>query len=468
MTLTLYNLYIVFILKIKFMKKRIKMNEKFTAFMENKMMPIMAKVSANRYLVSIKDGFVFAVPFIIIGSFALLIFNLPLQDPNNFLYFKPYDDFVKTFSSDYLQIFNASMGLISLFVAFGIGYSLAGYYRFDQPTNGFLAMYSFLLISAKSLVVTVVGAASSLLHVAEESSAAVLDARYLDAKGLFVAIIASILSVEISRFLVAKKLTIRLPDSVPPSITKTFEILVPVAVISILFQIINVIIQKNLMIMIPDLIMKILQPLLNMSDGLVSIIILVLLIHMLWFCGIHGANVVSAVLQPIIYTNLALNQAALVAGEPIPKILAGEFLNYFVYFGGSGSTLSLCIAMLMVKNAHLKSIGKIAIIPGCFNINEPIMFGLPIVMNPIFAIPFILTPIVNLIISYTFMKLNIVAKVVALAPWTTPPILGGFIATNLNFAAPILVICLIILDYIIYKPFLNIYIKELEKEEAKS
>ena len=438
------------------------------AFMENNMMPIMAKVSAIRYLNAIKDGFLYAVPFIIIGSFALLLFNLPLQDPNNFLYFKPYDNFVKAFASDYLQIFNISMGIMSLFVSFGVGFSLAGYYNSDKVTNGLLSLYAFLLVSAKSLAVTIVGAASDLLFVAEESQVVVLDARYMDAKGLFVAMIVAVLSVEISRFLVNKKLTIKLPDSVPPAISKTFEILIPVAVISIVFQIVNVIIQKNMLIMIPDLIMKALQPILNMSDGLVSILLVVFLIHLLWFCGIHGANVVSVVLQPIIYTNLAINQAALVAGEPIPKILAGEFLNYFVYFGGSGSTLSLCIAMLMVKNAHLKSIGKLAIIPGCFNINEPIMFGVPIVMNPIFAIPFILTPMVNAVITYTLMKLNIVAKVVALAPWTTPPILGGFIATNLNFAAPILVICLIILDYIIYKPFLNMYIKELEKEETKS
>ena len=442
------------------------MKEKFNAFMESKFLPIMSKVAVNKYLNSIKDGFIFATPFIIIGSFVLLLFNLPLNDPTNFMYFKPYEIFVNSFAADYIQIFNVSMGIMSLFVAFGIGYSLAGYYGFDQATNGFLSMYSFILLSAKSLSVTVVGAASTLLHVADNTNVTVLDARYLDAKGLFVAIIAGILSVEISRFLVTKKIMIKLPDSVPPAISKSFEILVPVAVISVIFQIINVIIQKNMLIMIPDLIMKILQPLLNMSDGLVSIIIILLLIHILWFCGIHGANVVSAVLQPITLTNLALNQAALTAGMEIPKILSGEFMNSFAYIGGSGSTLGLCIAMIMTKNAHMKYIGKLSIVPGFFNINEPIMFGAPIVMNPIFAIPFILTPIVNVTISYIFMKLNIIGKVVALVPWTTPSILGSFISTNLNFLAPILIIGLIILDYFIYKPFLNIYLKELEKEES--
>ncbi|MEI0842900.1 PTS cellobiose transporter subunit IIC [Brachyspira pilosicoli] len=442
------------------------MKDKFNNFMEEKFIPVMSKIAANKYLNCIKDGFVSSTPFIIVGSFVLLLFNLPLNDPNNFLYFKPYEDFVNAFAADYIQIFNVSMGIMSVFVAFGIGYSLAGHYGQDQITNGLLSMYAFLLLSAKSLAVTVVGAAAELLHVAENVNVGVLDARYLDAKGLFVAIIAALVSVEISRFLAAKKIMIKLPESVPPAISKSFEILVPVAVISFLFQTVNMLIQNGMKIMVPDLIMKILQPLLNMSDGLVSIIIILLLIHILWFCGIHGANVVNAVLTPIILTNLALNQTALAAGEQIPKILAGEFMNCFVYLGGSGATLGLCIAMIMTKNAHMKYIGKLSIVPGFFNINEPIMFGAPIVMNPIFIIPFIFTPIFNATVTYLFMKFNIIGKVVALVPWTTPSILGSFISTNLNFVAPLLVIGLIVLDYFIYKPFLNMYLKELEKEES--
>lgn len=175
--------------------------------MESKFLPIMSKVAGNRYLNCIKDGFVFATPFIIIGSFVLLLFNLPLNDPTNFMYFKPYENFVNAFSKHYIQIFNVSMGVMSLFISFGIGYSLAGYYNIDKLTNGFLSMYSFLLLSAKSLAVTVIGAASQLLYVAEETNVAVLDARYMDAKGLFVAIIASISAVEISSiFTKTKKL----------------------------------------------------------------------------------------------------------------------------------------------------------------------------------------------------------------------------------------------------------------------
>ena len=438
------------------------MKEKFNDIMENKFLPVMSKIAMNRYLNAIKDGFVFATPFIIVGSFVLLLFNLPLSDKTNFMYFPPYENFVQAFSGNYIQIFNVSMGIMSLFISFGIGYSLAGHYGQDQITNGLLSMYAFLLLSAKSLAVTVVGAAAELLHVADEVNVGVLDARYLDAKGLFVAIIAALLSVEISRFLIAKKLMIKLPDSVPPAISKSFEILVPVVVISFVFQTINMLIQNNMKIMVPDLIMKILQPLLNMSDGLVSIIIILLLVHILWFCGIHGANVVNVVLQPIILTNLALNQNALAAGEQIPKILAGEFMNCFVYFGGSGATLGLCIAMLMCKNEEIKSIGKTSIVPGIFNINEPILFGTPIIMNNTFFIPFIFTPIINAVITYFAFKLNIISKIVAAVPWPTPSILNAFLSTNFNIKAPLLIICLFVIDYLIYKPFFNIHIKKIE------
>lgn len=440
------------------------MKEKITSFLEKKFLPVAGKIASNIYLNAIKDGFIFATPFLIVGSFALLIFNLPFTDKNNFLYMKAYVDFVAKFQGNYIQIFNVSMAIMSVFVSFGIGYSMSGYYNMDKLTGGALSLYSFLLVSAKSISVTISGVALTLLYIPEGASIPVLDARYLDAKGLFVAIIFSLLSIEIFKFLVSKKLTIKLPDSVPPAIIKSFEILVPIAVVSVLYQTINVIVQENLLVMLPDLIMKTIQPILNLSDGLASIIIIIIITQILWFAGIHGANILNTVVIPITLTNLAINQAALSAGENIPKVFTGGFLYCFVYLGGSGATLALCIAMLMVKNAHLKSIGKLAIVPGMFNINEPVLFGVPIVMNPIFVIPFILTPIVNAIITYMFMEFGIVAKVVALVPWTTPPVLGGFLASNLSVTAAVLVIALVVLDYFIYKPFLNMYIKELEKK----
>ena len=426
------------------------MNDKIINFIENKITPVAAKLANNRYLNAIKDAFIYTMPFLIVGSFVLLIFNLPFTDKSNFLYMGWYDSFAKNFTGDFIQIFNVSMGILSVFVAYGIGYSLAGSYNLSSVTGGFLSLFAFFLIAAKVNALSVAEDFASIFLVEAGSNINVLDARFLDAKGIFSAIIGGIISIEIYRFLVSKKMTIKI---------------IPIAVVGVLFQIINIIIQKKMMILVPNLIMKIISPLLSISDSLPSVIILLLVIHILWFVGIHGANVVNAVITTITLSNLALNQAALQAGEALPKVVAGEFFNVYVYIGGAGATLGLAIAMALSKNAHLKSIGRLSVIPGLFNINEPIMFGTPVVMNPILFIPFIGVPIINAIIAYTVLKIGIVGKIVSLVPWTTPGPLGAFLSTNLSVPAMILSLCLVFLSYLIYTPFINAYAKTLPDNE---
>ena len=406
------------------------MNEKIISYIENKIAPIAAKLSNNRYLTSIKNAFDYITPFLIVGSFILLIFNLPLKNENSFLYMAWYDNFTAEFSGHFIQIFNVSMGLLSLFVAYGIGYSLASSYSLSGVTGGFLSLFAFLLISVQTNTLSISGDFANIFLAEAGSNINVLDARFLDAKGIFPAIIGGIISIEIYRFLVSKKMTIKLPDSVPPAIAKSFE--------------------------------NITSHLLSRSDSLVLVIILLLIIHILWFVGIHGANVINAIISIVTLSNLALNQAALQAGEALPKVVAGEFFNVYVYIGGAGATLGLAIAMALSKNEHLKSIGKISIIPGLFNINEPIMFGTPIIMNPILFIPFIGVPIINAVIAYTVLKIGIVGKIVALVIWTTPGPLGALIASNFNIFAMILSLCLVFLSYLIYTPFINAYAKTLQ------
>ena len=444
------------------------MNEKIISYIENKIAPIAAKLSNNRYLTSIKDAFDYITPFLIVGSFILLIFNLPLKNENSFLYMAWYDNFTAEFSGHFIQIFNVSMGLLSLFVAYGIGYSLASSYSLSGVTGGFLSLFAFLLISVQTNTLSIFGDFANIFLAEAGSNINVLDAKFLDAKGIFSAIIGGIISIdgiisiEIYRFLVSKKMTIKLPDSVPPAIAKSFEIIIPIAVVGILFQTINIIIQKNIKILTSDLIDNITSHLLSRSDSLVLVIILLLIIHILWFVGIHGANVINAIISIVTLSNLALNQAALQAGEALPKVVAGEFFNVYVYIGGAGATLGLAIAMALSKNEHLKSIGRISIIPGLFNINEPIMFGTPIIMNPILFIPFIGVPIINAVIAYTVLKIGIVGKIVALVIWTTPGPLGALIASNFNIFAMILSLCLVFLSYLIYTPFINAYAKTLQ------
>ena len=207
------------------------MNNKVMQFIENKILPIASKIAQNRYLNAVKDGFVFAMPFLIVGSFILLILNLPFTDKSNFLYMQWYTDLMAKYKADWVQPFYVSMGIMSLFVAYGIGNSLSSYYSLNSITGGFLSLFSFLLVSAKVEWVPIVDVVSNSFLVEANSYVPVIDARYMDAKGLFVAIIFGIISIEIFRFLVKKNLTIRLPESVPPAIAKSFELLIPVVVV---------------------------------------------------------------------------------------------------------------------------------------------------------------------------------------------------------------------------------------------
>ena len=442
------------------------MSDKLMTFIESKILPIAGKIASNRYLNAIRDGFVFAMPFLIVGSFILLILNLPFTDKSNFLYMEWYDNLMKAFKGDLVQPFYVSMGIMSLFVAYGIGYSLSGHYNLNSITGGFLSLFSFLLVSAKVEYVPIVEAVSKSFLVDADSYIPVMDVRFMDAKGLFVAIIFGIVSIEIFRFLVHKKLIITLPESVPPAIAKSFELLIPVAVVIVLFQALNIIIQKKLIMMIPELVMKIFEPLLHISDSLPSIILILFLVHLLWFAGLHGTNILGAIISSISLSNLAFNQSALQAGEEITKIWAGSFFDLYALIGGVGTTLGLAIAMVRSKNEHIKSIGKLSIVPAVFNINEPIMFGAPVVMNPVLMIPFIALPIINATIAWIFTKLNIIGHIVSLVPWTTPGPLAALLATNLNVGSMILSLVLIFTSYLAYIPFLKAYEISLEKEES--
>lgn len=439
----------------------------FMKTIEEKLMPLAAKLGQNRYLNAIKDGFVYTMPFLIIGSFILLLVNLPFTDPKNILYIKWYADFMEAYKADLVQPFYVSMGIMSLFVAYGIGMSLSNSYNLNGTTGGFLSIYAFLLTSAKLdwLPIGKLKEAQTLFLIENNGAMPVMDARYLDAKGLFTAIIASIISIEIFRLLVKKKFVIKLPDSVPPAIAKSFELLIPIVMVTIIFHTINIFSIKILNTMVPEIILKLFTPLLNISDSLISVICIILITHILWFAGLHGTNIVIAIVNSITLSNLAINQAALQAGEKLPKIFAGGFFDAYVYIGGSGATLGLAIAMVLSKNEHIKSIGKLSVIPAFFNINEPIIFGAPIVMNPILFIPFITVPILNATIAWFATKFDLIGKIVSLVPWTTPNPIGALLATNFSVTAFLLSCILIVVSFFIYLPFLRMYEKSLEVSE---
>lgn len=217
--------------------------------------------------------------------------------------------------------------------------------------------------------------------------------------------------------------------------------------------------------LLPQAIMALFKPIISASDSLPAVLIAVLLCHLLWFAGIHGAVIVGGILQAFWLTNLGINQQALNAGEPITQIFIEPFWQFFIVVGGSGSTMGLVFLYLRSRSAHLRSIGKLGLVPSMFNINEPIIFGSPVVMNPLLFIPFITAPLVNAIIAWVATRTDLVNHVVSLAPWTTPGPIGAAWSTGWDFRAVILVGVLIVVSTLIYYPFFKMYERELLKQE---
>ncbi|WP_024653157.1 PTS cellobiose transporter subunit IIC [Borrelia persica] len=436
-------------------------------FIEICLIPIVSKIASNKYLIAVRDGFAFSMPFLIVGSFVLLLTNLPFADTNNFLYQQWYVDIMALYKDNLMQPFYVSMGIMVIFVVFGIGYSLSNFYKISGVTGGLISLFIFLILGGQSGLISY-GGDMPKWTILPEGLFPVIDARYLGAQGVFTGIVVSIFSVEVYRFLIEKKMIVRLPESVPPAVIKSFEALIPVFLLTVIAQSINIFVQSVTGSLLPEIIMNVFRPVLYVSDTLFGTLIIVFLINMLWFCGLHGGGIIGALLNPITLTNLEINARALSDNQPLPHILAGGFLDLFVHIGGSGATLGLVIAMMLSKAKHLRAIGRLSFVPGIFNINEPVTFGAPIVLNPILGIPFVVIPLINTIISYLLTTLGMIDKVRILVPWTTPSVLASFIATGLDLKALIWSIILIMLSTLMYLPFLNAYEKVLLLKEQNA
>ena len=279
---------------------------------------------------------------------------------------------------------------------------------------------------------------------------------WVGSKGIFVGIMCAFLSVHIYTYVERKGWTIKMPA---PTVEESFAALIPAAMVMIVFFTINLLfgfLGTNVF----QIIFEFLQtPLLNLGDTLGAMVVAYIFLHLFWFFGVNGGSVVGAVFNPILQTLSAGN----IAGEH--HIICQQFQDLFATFGGAGSTLSLVIAMLLFcKSKRITNLGKLSFVPGIFGINEPIVFGLPIVLNPTLLIPFVLVPTVNIVISYFAMAMNLVPICSGInIPWTTPIVISGFLATN--WAGALLQVLLLILGIFIYMPFIKIMDKQYLEEE---
>lgn len=426
--------------------------------LEKVLMPLAEAIGRNKYLMSIRDGFLLSTPLLIGGSIFLLIANFPIPAWIEFLEGTVVNQATGQTLAGYIsKPADATFTIMAVFAVMGIAYSFAEKLGTNKLFGAATALVSWFLI----MPYTVTGEVD-VNGVAQAVSLTGVPIGWLGAKGIFVGIFCAFISVHIYTFVEKRGWTIKMPAGVPPTVEESFAALIPAAVVMIIFFAVNLIF-GYMGTDVFQIIFEFLQtPLLNLGDTLGAMVIAYIFLHIFWFFGVNGGSVVGAVFNPILQTLSAGN----VAGEH--HIICQQFQDLFATFGGAGSTLSLVIAMLLFcKSKRIKNLGKMSLVPGIFGINEPILFGLPIVLNPAMLVPFILVPTINIVISYFAMAMNFVPICSGVnIPWTTPLVISGFLATN--WVGAILQAILLVLGVFIYMPFIKILDKQYLQEEMSN
>lgn len=419
-------------------------------FLNEKLMPVASKMASNKFLIAIRDGITLAMPLLIIGSLLMVIatgFAIP-----------PLEKWLGDMGiATYLwKGSDSSFGLIGLVASFGIAYSLTKQYNVDGVPSGIVSMSTFILVTP-----FVTGEAGNGMPTT-----------YMAAQGLFVAIVLGLINGWVYQWFINHNIQIKMPDSVPPAVSKSFSAILPGATLIvgwlIVYGVLDAFKLPNLHLIAKTVLGT---PLGLLGNNIIGVVVLVMCCSGLWFVGLHGGNIVNKIMEPIWLTNLGENAEAFKAGESLQHIFTTPFIDNFVYIGEAGATIGLVLALAWMarrKNAskQAKTLTPITVVPGLFNINEPTMFGIPVVLNILLLIPFVVAPVVNLIISYLSMASGLVPLTYTAPGWTTPPVISGFLATG-SIRASILQIILVVVDILLYLPFVAAVEKRFKADEEQ-
>ncbi len=436
------------------------------AFFEKYLMGPMGKVASWRFVRAIMAAGMASIPFVIVGSM-FLVFNVL---PQTFTFLEGFfnNSFFRV-SDLYMLANKATMGIIALYFGLVVGYEYTKIFAEEEdlnlsPLNGALLSLFAFFMTVPQLVLK--NGIMSLIHQTDDNNTIVhgwamveTGVSRLGATGIFVAIIMAIVAVQLYRLCVKRYWVIKMPEAVPEGVSRSFTALIPAFFVSITVLLIN-----GILITLDTDIFKLVSIpfgfVVNLTSSWLGILVIYFIIHALWLVGIHGTSIVFGFLTPIILTNMQSN----IDGANIP--FAGEFNNAFVVIGGTGATLGLCLFIaFFARSKQLSVLGKAALAPGIFNINEPLMFGLPIVYNPFLAIPFFLAPMVSASIGYWAIKLQLVEAVVAMMPWPTPIGIGAFISTGGDYIAAVIALICAFAAFLVWLPFIKLYDKKLVERE---
>lgn len=418
---------------------------KFMEVLSEKVLPVATKIGANKYLITLRDAFMVSFPLTMFGSLIVVFNNLP---------FWP-DTLKNNFANLFGNGQSATMSIMTVFVTLAIGYYWAKTEEVEGIFGGVVALASFLILTPFTVLVT--GANGKSIE-----GTGLLSLDSLGAKGMFLGILSAFLAAKIFVWLTKKGYVIKMPDGVPPAVSKSFASLIPALGTLFVFLIINAIMVGVFTTNLHDVIYNLIQkPLTGLGTGLPATIIAIFLVQFLWFFGLHGQVIVNSVFEPFWQTNMldnaSLTQQGTNALAEHGHIVTKSFMDTFtVGLGGSGSTLVVVLLMAFVmKRKQYKEVARLALVPGLFNVNEPVIFGLPMVMNVSLFIPWLLAPIVSVVIAYLGFASGLVPLTTgAQVPWTMPIFISGFLATNSVMGAVLQLVQFLIIG-LIWFPFLK-------------
>ncbi|WP_313669485.1 PTS sugar transporter subunit IIC [Atlantibacter sp.] len=386
----------------------------FTELMERKILPLAMKIEGNDYLSAIKDGFIRIMPFLIIGSFFLLIANLPLPGYNEFI--------IHIFGNKLIgrlnYVLDATYSIMALLVVVSTSVSLAKRWQLNEISCALISLVSFLIVTPFRAPVE------------NGVIADVIPVSALGAQGLFLSLIVTLIAVRLYRLLNHPRLTIQMPASVPPAVANSFSSLIPSLIIVVMFWLARLLFEITPFGTAQEMIFKVLQaPMMELGNTLPSQMIAEFFVSFFWFFGLHGDSIVTAIMGPIWRSLTLENMQAMKQGLPPVNIITQQFRDVFLICGGTGFTLAMLLVMLFkAKSKRMREIAKLASPAAIFNINEPIIFGVPIALNPVLFIPFIIVPVILCVITYSAMSFGLLPLTSGLEiPWTTPIFISGFL-----------------------------------------
>jgi PTS system cellobiose-specific IIC component len=439
----------------------------FIEWLNKHLVPIATKIGSVRWLVALRDAFISIMPATMAGAIATVLNALVRDIPGRFGW-TGFVNAMQPLIGINGQVWTGSLAVLGLIFAFTFGYQLAVQYKVEPITGGIVTLGTFLMTLPQGYTITLAKALSTAdTKLITDAGASVAGNSisgwgffnfnsYFGAAGFFTVMIMGGLAAAIYIWLMKKHITIKMPDSVPPAIAAAFTGIIPATAAMYISGIITWAFTKFAATTVIEFISKIIQdPLLHLSQGYGAVLLMTLLVQLFWFFGLHGTNVLGPVLDGIWLTAQLANMSAFNAGKALPYVWTRNAFDLYAWIGGAGSTLLLLLAILFFsKRDDQRAVAKMAIAPGFFNVNEPVMFGLPIVLDPIYFIPFLLAPVVMVTIAYFVMQAGWVSPIKTQIVWSMPPILNSLIAT-LDWRAPVLQVVNGIIGFMIYLPFVK-------------